>query len=167
MTFIMRKLLIVSVCLFLVACGGAKEQLGLNRQVPDEFKVVTRAPLEMPPDYNLRPPRPGAERPQEQSTIEAASEAVFGEAANARNDITNGEAALIEAAGGTNANSDIRALVDSEAQDVDDSNKPVAERLLNLSLGRESVSDDIIDAKAERERLDAQEAAKEALEAEE
>ena len=34
---------------------------------PDEFAVVTRAPLSMPPDYGLRPPRPGAARPNETS----------------------------------------------------------------------------------------------------
>jgi len=159
MNRIMRKLLVLSVCVFVAACSGTKEQLGLNRQVPDEFKVVTRAPLEMPPDYNLRPPRPGAERPQEQSTATEASTALFGEAAQARDDITSGEAALLQAAGGDNVIPDIRDLVDSEVGEVDDSNKPVAERLLNLSLGRESVSDDIVDAQAERERLDAEKAA--------
>jgi len=40
----------------------------------DEFAVVTKAPLIMPPDYNLRPPRPGAARPQEQSERQQAAE---------------------------------------------------------------------------------------------
>lgn len=149
--------------LLLGACSGAKEQLGLNRQVPDEFKVVTHAPLELPPSYTLRPPAPGAPRPQEQNTIDAASEAVFGEAVQNRDDVTNGEAALLQAAGGNAVNPNIRDIVDGEAGEVDDSNKPVAERLLNLSLGRNTESQDIIDAQAERERLELEEAAKNAL----
>ena len=68
-----------SAALLLTGCSGAKEQLGLTRSAPDEFAVVKRAPLEMPPDYALRPPRPGATRPQEQATAEQAREAVFGQ----------------------------------------------------------------------------------------
>ncbi|MBK5955442.1 hypothetical protein CCR92_15760, partial [Rhodospirillum rubrum] len=45
--------------LALSGCSNAKKSLGLDRQPPDEFKVVTRAPLAMPPDFNLRPPQPG------------------------------------------------------------------------------------------------------------
>ena len=39
---------------------------------PDEFTVTTRAPLSMPPDFSLRPPRPGASRPQELSERQQA-----------------------------------------------------------------------------------------------
>ena len=31
---------------------------------PDEFAVYSRAPLSLPPDFGLRPPRPGVTRPQ-------------------------------------------------------------------------------------------------------
>ncbi|KJS38300.1 MAG: hypothetical protein VR70_10355, partial [Rhodospirillaceae bacterium BRH_c57] len=40
--------------------GGVKETLGLNRQAPDEFQVVSRPPLAIPPEFKLRPPEPGA-----------------------------------------------------------------------------------------------------------
>ena len=41
----------------LSACSGnAKKALGLNKQAPDEFTVVAKAPLVLPPDYNLVPP---------------------------------------------------------------------------------------------------------------
>lgn len=36
---------------------------GSRRSGPDEFGVVSRAPLSQPPDYSLRPPRAGAARP--------------------------------------------------------------------------------------------------------
>src|SRR3978361_2400009 len=55
---------------------GLSRTFGLTRDAPDEYTVTTRAPLSMPPDYNLRPPRPGAPRPQEQSERQQAEEAL-------------------------------------------------------------------------------------------
>ena len=49
----------------LSGCQSTKNALGLNKVVPDEFRVVTKAPLVVPPDYALRPPAPGEPRPQE------------------------------------------------------------------------------------------------------
>ena len=42
-------------CLFLSACGTTKEDLGLRKKAPNEFLVGTRAPLSLPPEYNLLP----------------------------------------------------------------------------------------------------------------
>ena len=54
---------LVSLPLLVGGCSNIRETLGLSKQSPDEFKVVSRAPLSMPPDYNLKPPTPGAPRP--------------------------------------------------------------------------------------------------------
>jgi len=43
------------------ACGS----IGGERPAPDEFKVVTKAPLTVPPEYALRPPEAGQARPPE------------------------------------------------------------------------------------------------------
>ncbi|MCH1556317.1 MAG: DUF3035 domain-containing protein, partial [Pseudomonadales bacterium] len=52
--------LLTLAALTLSACGDStKRALGLSRTSPDEFSVVPRAPLSQPPDFNLRPPRPG------------------------------------------------------------------------------------------------------------
>ena len=50
--------------LIVTGCDGAREAIGIGKQSPDEFAIVTRAPLSMPPDYGLRPPQPGVDRPQ-------------------------------------------------------------------------------------------------------
>ncbi|MEE1554691.1 MAG: DUF3035 domain-containing protein, partial [Alphaproteobacteria bacterium] len=47
----------------LSACDTFKEQVGLTKNAPDEFTVLAKAPLVMPPDFSLRPPRRGAQRP--------------------------------------------------------------------------------------------------------
>ena len=56
------KFLAVAGLFALAACSGDEltRTFGLTRDAPDEFQVTTRAPLSMPPDFNLRPPRPGA-----------------------------------------------------------------------------------------------------------
>jgi hypothetical protein len=48
-----------------VGCDKARETFGLEKMPPDEYQVVTRAPLAMPPDYGLRVPAPGQQRPQD------------------------------------------------------------------------------------------------------
>ena len=56
----------------LSSCEGLKEQIGLVKSAPDEFKVMTKAPLILPPDFTLRPPQPGASGPLEVQVRERA-----------------------------------------------------------------------------------------------
>lgn len=58
--------------LLLQGCTDLKRSIGLEKTSPDEFAVESRAPLEMPPDFDLRPPQPGAQRPQEKSADQQA-----------------------------------------------------------------------------------------------
>jgi len=158
-----KFLTVTFIALSLGACESTKEQIGLNKQVPDEFQVVKRAPLSLPPDFVLRPPRPGAPRPQEQTTSDNAAAAVFG-AENvpaARSDISSGEAALLSQAGSDAADPGIRARVDDETAQLFDRNKPVAEKLFGLGGGRDIPSASVVDAEAEKIRiLENQEAGK-------
>ena len=39
--------------------SSVADTLGMSREAPDEFTVVSRPPLSVPPEFNLRPPRPG------------------------------------------------------------------------------------------------------------
>src|SRR5215470_14462245 len=41
-------------------CDSLRNAAGLTKKSPDEFAVTTKAPLVIPPDFNLRPPTPGA-----------------------------------------------------------------------------------------------------------
>jgi hypothetical protein len=62
--------------LLIAGCTDLKKAIGLERTSPDEFAVESRAPLTMPPDFNLRPPQPGAARPQEKSSDQQARQAI-------------------------------------------------------------------------------------------
>ena len=113
-----RSLLLGSTLILLGGCSGDKlaRTFGLTRDAPDEYTVTTRAPLSMPPDYNLRPPRPGAARPQEQSERQQAEEALVPQLALSAPKGTGsaGQSALMQEAGPA-APSDIRRKVDQDA----------------------------------------------------
>lgn len=55
----------IALSLLLAACSGSsvKDTLGISRSAPDEFRVVARPPLSVPPQFNLRPPSSSAESP--------------------------------------------------------------------------------------------------------
>lgn len=61
--------------LILSACGSSSVA---DRKRPDEFAVGRQAPLVIPPDYALAPPKPGAPRPLAADSQQQALEALFG-----------------------------------------------------------------------------------------
>lgn len=50
----------------LTACNATKEDLGLDRKVPDASKVSEQKQLLLPPNYNLRPVVPMAQAAAQQ-----------------------------------------------------------------------------------------------------
>ncbi len=116
----------------LAACSGDEltRTFGLTRDAPDEFRVTTRAPLSMPPDLTLRPPQPGATRPQEMTQREQAEAALAPDTVMGRPDapVSAGQQALVAAAGRP-APPDIRDRVDNEAA-LDTPSRPLTDRLL-------------------------------------
>lgn len=112
--------LLATAAVALSACGGggAREMLGLNKKAPDEFAVVPRAPLSMPPNFNLRPPRPGEPRPQEEAPKVTAQRAVFGSAAASDGGAggrDRGETVLLARAGADKADPNIRRVIEEES----------------------------------------------------
>ena len=51
----MRIILVLSLIVSLSACGFTKEKLGLSRKSPNETTVESRAPLSLPPEFDVRP----------------------------------------------------------------------------------------------------------------
>lgn len=155
MTHKIRTLLIaLGAVACLGACENAKKELGLTRSAPDEFAVVKRAPLEMPPDFSLRPPEPGAPRPQEEAAVEQARETVLGATAKSQESMkgrAKGEISLLDAAK-AQYDPDIRRTVDEEAARTERKNEPVAKKLLNI--GKDTLPPaTIVDPQAETARL--------------
>ena len=86
----------------LTACSleDARDTLGIGKQSPDEYLVVERAPLSLPPNFDLRPPNPGETRAQYEDPRRQAERILLGETENVDGARSEGEVALLKGAGG-------------------------------------------------------------------
>ncbi len=110
-----RAVVVIAAVMLLAGCAKVREQMGLGKQSPDEFNVVTHAPLSVPPDFSLRPPAPGEERPQEKTAQARAQSVLYGAAESAaRAGDTPGERALLSRAAVDKAQPDIRRVINEE-----------------------------------------------------
>lgn len=167
---VIRLVGIAGLVLALGACEGVKNQLGLTKQSPDEFRVVARAPLTMPPDFALRPPEPGAVRPQEGTPAQQARDAVFQTGQNetstpdaalgprtasagqvdGQTGKSPGERSLLRKAGAVDIDPEIRALVNRESESLRDDPGFLQTLVFWREAERPGV---IVDAEAEARRL--------------
>lgn len=137
----------------LAGCSDAKQTLGLTKKAPDEFKVVKRAPLAMPPEYTLRPPRAGATRPQEQSTTEEARQTVFGSNTQERKvQNSNAEDSFLKQLGSAQADPNIRTKIEDDLGNMEEKQQPIGTKLFGVG-GSSEAKADLIDAQEEIERL--------------
>ena len=134
-----------------------KRGLGMEKVVPDEFDVQTSAPLAIPPDYTLRPPKPGAAPTQQLSPTAQAQATIFRAGDNKLDTLppdksrSAGENALLTDAGAAHAPKDIRQLLKSDEQTALNSDT-LTERLLFWRSASPNPNQ-VLDPSAEAERL--------------
>jgi len=117
----------------LAGCTSTKKALGMVKVTPDEFRVVSKAPLVVPPDYALRPPAPGEPRPQELQPESAARNALLGR--REAQDRDDGEKLLVAKAGADKADPLIRFVVDDETGDIAHKDKSWADKVMFWKKG--------------------------------
>lgn len=93
------------------ACGSVG-----SRAAPDEFKVVTKAPLTVPPEYALKPPAPGQARPPELDPDRQGTTFAFG--SNVGQNASEIEKRVVREAGAIATNPLVRAQVDFESAKI-------------------------------------------------
>ena len=138
----------------LSACSDARRALGYDKAPPDEFAVIARAPLSQPPDYSLRPPAPGAPRPQEGTATDQARSALTpgkssGSAALAGT--SKGEQFLLTKAGADKATPDIRRVVNEETSQMVEADDSFINKLMFWQT--EAPPGDVVNPGAESKRL--------------
>ncbi len=112
----------------LTGCASGREALGMSKVTPDEFRVVAKAPLVVPPDFALRPPAPGEPRPQELQPESAARTALIGRYnSETRSD---GERLLIAKTGADKADPLVRFVIDDETGDLAHKDKSFADTVM-------------------------------------
>jgi len=167
----------MSMTIFLTLAGCARgtvqDALGMGKRSPDEFAVVSRAPLILPPDYGLRPPDPGQSRPGVDTSSErartsltggpvqqppGADQEVVSAAFDERGEVaSSGERALVAQATPTPVDPEIRRRIAEENMELAQVEQALFTRLVkwrepqNLGI--------VIDPVAESERLRANRAA--------
>ena len=144
----------------LSACNTVRNAIGVSKVVPDEFRVVSIAPLTVPPDYSLRPPTPGQPRPQELDPSSTAREALLG--ARSGVVLSASEQSLVDAAGAADADPLARYVIDDEFGDLAHKEESFADRLMfwrnddaASQAATSTAGDLVIDPAREQERLQA------------
>jgi hypothetical protein len=138
------------------ACAETRKAIGWDKTSPDEFRVVSRAPLTLPPDFGLRPPAPGQARPQETQPQDAARAAVFGNQSAARPapvaEGSPGEQTLVARMGGSNVDPNIRDQIDRESAQLAEADRSFVDRLIFWQQ-RDPAQGEALDAQRESQRL--------------
>lgn len=158
--------------LSLAACDGntVKDQLGLYRSAPDEYTVVSRPPLSVPPQFGLRPPSATASSPNEQPASDQAASLVLGGAGKPDTAVTpvtaspvvkakagkvapasGADAQFLKKAGADQADPNVReALVEEKYQQIE---KKASEGWMDKLDWTSNSKDPMVDAAKEAERI--------------
>ena len=117
--------------LFLLSgCGSElSDVLGTNKLPPDEFTILTKPPLIVPPEYNLRPPAEGEIRPNAQQPNRQLQSILFGQ--NKTDDFSSSEISLMTGSDVAEAIPNIKEVLDSEMRDVEEVSPNLESQVLN------------------------------------
>jgi hypothetical protein len=141
--------------LALTGCDSIRSAAGMSKAAPDEFAVVTKAPLIMPPDYNLRPPRPGAAPLNQTLPTQAAQASLFSNdpaavASTITGKYSQGEKLLLANAGAAVTNPTIRQQIAADNANLEASDPSFTDRLLFSTPTDQNGHPVNADAEAER-----------------
>jgi hypothetical protein len=156
---LLRGCVLLGVACALSSCNSIRDAAGLNKTPPDEFAVVTKAPLIIPPDYNLHPPKPGAPPLNQVAPTTAAQEALYSNDPSAiansiSGDYSEAEKLLLANSGGAVASSSIRRTIAADNTKAEDTNSSLTDRLL-FGDSADTSADKPLDASAEQAKLNA------------
>ncbi len=100
-------IMVVTAAALLAGCAHHRNRLS-NRNTPDEFAISRNAPLIVPPDFALAPPKPGAPRALADDAQSNAAEALFGPGVKITPK-SPAETNLLDKAGATKPEANIRS----------------------------------------------------------
>ena len=124
-----------AVALSLIGCESLREAAGITKEPPDEFAVVTKSPLVIPPEFELKPPKPGAAPTNQVSPTVAAQSALFGDDAAAAAAAIPGnfsaeERVVLANSGGATADPSIRKQIASDEKQMEATDDSFTDTLL-------------------------------------
>lgn len=121
------------------ACGGGlSDAFGYKKYPPDEFAIVKKQPLIIPPEYSLKPPKQAGGVVARASLQTQAEEILTGREVEAPQTGTPGEQELLERAGANPAQNSIRAQLQNDGRSVVVKNREVTNNLVLESSGEQA-----------------------------
>ena len=155
----MKKTILIAALILPIAvagCQNVKRELGVGRNSPDEFLVVKRAPLSLPPDYTLRPPSMDSLPPASEVSDQART-AILGTAGTAQASAGSGETLMMEKMGVAAANPEIRNIINQENGYIALENQTLTDKLIFWkepdAAIEEKMPATVVNPKKEAERL--------------
>lgn len=149
--------IILFIVLIMSGCsgGGIRKTLGVDKKAPDEFMVLSRPPLSVPPEFNLDPPSDGDTKSR--STSLEAKEAIFSTSnTNTPKSESTGESIILNKAGADSTDQNIRDLLKKDKEDAQkqEAEKGYLDKIVDPIKGVFTTDKpDVIDPEAEKERL--------------
>ena len=139
---LLKAALAVGLCAAALAgCESLRNAAGLQKKSPDEFAVSTKAPLVIPPDFNLRPPMPGAPPANTMDPSSNAEAALFTNvdpqtvANGMRGNYTPGEKLLLANAKAQRSDPSIRARLNADQRAaVQNADRSFTDRILSSAV---------------------------------
>ncbi len=159
-------LTLIGCLMTLSGCSNVKKTLGFEKNAPDEYQVVSRAPLSLPPDFNLKPPLEKNATKEQRQSRHAAATVMTGDLdilENSKeqrkddptNETTEKKSKLVQRATrdltpeDAKATSNIRNIVDEEAGVFHPHKKTLVEKMLFWQK-KKKPTEDIIDPHKEQ-----------------
>ena len=145
------KLILFIKLLFLFGCTGVKEKIGIINKSPDEFQVYEQKPLDVPPNFELRPPIDGEKVVRDSKD----KDIIFNEEVNINESLTIEDEVLLISIGDKDSDKDIREVINDE-NSIREIKKPLLDKILDfdpiLEVNKEENNE--LDPNAEKERID-------------
>lgn len=117
------------------ACASSSD----NGPAPNEFRVVKKAPLTVPPEYSLRPPEAGTVRPVELDPARVEQSVTFGEQVGSSASLA--ERVLVARAGAIAVSPIVREQVDYEEAGLLRKSRSISDRVTGWTGSEEELAE--------------------------
>ncbi|EJW21332.1 hypothetical protein IMCC14465_11280 [alpha proteobacterium IMCC14465] len=113
------------------ACGGGlSDALSYQKNPPDEFAILKKQPLIIPPDYSLKPPKEAGSKVARASTRVEAEEILTGREVDISEIASDGEKEILNRIGSDPSQNNVRSSMQNDGNNIVTKDKAVTEKLI-------------------------------------
>ena len=155
-SFFKHWVFVICIVFTVLGCARSKEALNINSSSPDEFAVIRKKPLVIPPKFNLRPPASSEKELDKKKSINEARNVLVGSASSNqkkanRDDTSKGELVFLAKSGTNSSNSNIRKILQEENSKLASYSNSFVQRLVSSMSGEDKKN--LVDPQKEQKRF--------------